>query len=143
MVIEKYITDDGWTDLQVVNGQLWGFKSNLDVMPQEVSLTEETRNHIFRLESVGVIPSYEAALIRHAPIAVTAIAAIIDVDSKQLLENPPQFLCEYCEYGCEECGKPATHHYFPVTNCGVNFLCSQHATKLRKLGEFIFRLGDP
>jgi hypothetical protein len=71
--------------------------------------------------------------------AVTAIKKVIDAASKQLKENPPQFFCEYCEYGLEECGKPATHHYFPVPYCGVNFLCSQHAKRLKKLGDEIFQ----
>lgn len=56
-------------------------------------------------------------------------------DSKKLKENRPQFFCEYCEhtYSLEECGKPATHHYFPVPYCGASFLCDRHAARLRKL----------
>ena len=62
--IDTLVLAEGWYDLEVVDGKLWGF-INQNVMPQQVVLQPETKNKILELEAQKLIPHSEVSLIRH------------------------------------------------------------------------------
>ncbi len=60
--IDALVLDEGWFDLQVVDGKLWGFIDQ-SVMPQPVILKPESRDKILELESQKSIPHSEVRLL--------------------------------------------------------------------------------
>lgn len=60
--IDTLVLAEGWFDLQVVDGKLWGYIDQ-SVMPQPVILKPKSRDKILELEAQKSIPHSEVRLL--------------------------------------------------------------------------------